>query len=176
MVTIDNRRNATSLGSVGGKAEWRTPPALFAELDRRYRFDYDAFASYENALCIRYSTAVGTYEKGVSHHLRLPDRLIDERDGLTYPWEGRRVFLNPPFSRGFIDKVLNKVYSEIDRADVIVALLPDDRSTRWYRNYIKNRGYFIEEPAGRLRYGAEDGRKAVGATFASIVVTFVRSL
>ncbi len=31
-------------------AEWATPPDLFARLNRWFRFDYDAFASHENAV------------------------------------------------------------------------------------------------------------------------------
>lgn len=113
-------------GVGAGSAEWRTPPDLFARLNRRFQFDYDAFASHENALCGCYSTTEGTWIDGAD----------DARDGLTFPWEGRRVFMNPPYSRGLIEQCVEKAYSERDRAAIIVALIPAATETRWFQRYI----------------------------------------
>ena len=127
----------TGVGS--GSGEWRTPPELFARLNRHFQFDYDAFASHENALCDLYSTIDGTYRAmRASLHM---DGSIDhmtrsDEDGLTFPWEGRRVFMNPPYSRGLIEKCVEKAFNERDNAAIIVALLPAATETRWFQRYI----------------------------------------
>ena len=117
----------------GGTAEWRTPPELFARLERRFGFDYDAFASHENALCCYYSTIDGTWER--PQEWRDPMRDSHE-DGLAFPWENWRVFMNPPFSRGFIEKAVEKAYSERENAAIIVALLPAATETRWFQQIV----------------------------------------
>jgi hypothetical protein len=58
-VTVAQDKTGVGAGSM----EWRTPPDLFEWLNRRFQFDYDAFASHENALCDEYSTIDGTYTK-----------------------------------------------------------------------------------------------------------------
>lgn len=122
----------TGVGS--GSAEWRTPPSLFAALNRRFDFDYDAFASHVNALCWTYSTVDGTYGKGGGTYTRL---LVDgHKSGLEYPWYGRRVFMNPPYSRGLIEQCIEKAWSERNNAAIIVALIPAATETRWFQEWV----------------------------------------
>lgn len=121
-------------GVGAGSAEWGTPPDLYARLDRRFRFDYDSFASHENAKCGQYSTVEGTFNS-------LPRNPggpfpLDERDGLAFPWECRRVFMNPPYSRGLIEQCIEKAFNERNAADIIVALLPAATETRWFQRFI----------------------------------------
>ena len=127
----------------GGSAEWQTPPDLYTRLNRRFRFDHDAFASHENALCDRYSTADGTFHRvpgvgvfpGQFKGAREPDKL-SSADGLTYDWTGLRIFMNPPFTRGFIEQAVEKAYNERENAEIIVALLPAATETRWFREFV----------------------------------------
>ena len=119
----------------GGSADWQTPPELFERLNRRYRFNYDAFASHENALLPLWSTAGGTF------FTRKTDGILAElsgfgADGLTYNWGGHRVFMNPPFTRGFIEQAVEKAYNERENAEIIVAILPAATETRWFQNFI----------------------------------------
>jgi phage N-6-adenine-methyltransferase len=60
----------------GGKQDWQTPLWLFRYLDDRYRFELDAAASKENALCSRFYTK--------------------EDNALIQPW-CRSTFCNPPW-------------------------------------------------------------------------------
>lgn len=132
----------------GGPAEWQTPPSLFAALNRRYQFDYDAFASHENALtrCLadRYSTLEGTFqwldkhsspEQGLAPGEVRPAK-VHSAEGLGYDWDGLRVFLNPPFSRGLLEACLAKAVAERERAEIIVALIPAAVSTRWWQAHV----------------------------------------
>lgn len=114
----------TGVGS--GSGEWRTPPDLFARLNRRFQFNYDAFASHENALCGSYSTVDGTFSYGLDY----------PEDGLSFNWQCLRVFMNPPYTRGLIEQCVEKAFNERDNAAIIVALLPAATETRWFQRYI----------------------------------------
>lgn len=94
--------------------EWTTPKELFAKLNRRFLFNLDAAASDENHLC--------------------PDYFTKETDGLSQPWEGKRVFCNCPYSQ--IARWAEKFQEESSRAQLIVALVPARTDTRWWYKYI----------------------------------------
>ena len=120
----------TGVGS--GSGEWRTPPDLFARLNRRFQFDYDAFASHENALCGLYSTVRGTFTKLGDE----PGLYPENGDGLTFSWDTLRVFMNPPYTRGLIEQCVEKAFNERDNAAIIVALIPAATETRWFQRFI----------------------------------------
>lgn len=124
---MSGANDKTGVGS--GSGEWQTPPELFAQLDRLFAFDHDAFASDENHLTPSYSTATHTV---IPNAHMLPVR-IEGSDGLTHPWDSWRVFGNPPYSRGFMLKAVEKAIAERDSADVIVLLVPAAVDVKWYR-------------------------------------------
>lgn len=131
----------TTVGT--GRGDWQTPPDLWVRMNARWQFDYDAFASHENALCRHYSTPEGTFVKCD------PD-IASSMDGLALPWMNRRVFLNPPYSRGFIGAAAEKSERERNSADIIVGLFPENRDTSWWRSFIKNKATVYS--IGRVRY------------------------
>ena len=63
-----------------GLDDWMTPAAVFDKVDYRAEFDLDACAT--DARCAR----VGTF-------------ISPEEDALTAPWDGTRVWVNPPYSQ-----------------------------------------------------------------------------
>lgn len=154
---MSGANDVTTVGS--GNDEWRTPPELFGRLNGTFQFDYDAFASRENALCDRYSTLEGTfrtlYAEGRSRVLERVDESL--ADGLTYAWGGQRVFMNPPYSRGFIEKAMTKAAAERNHAEVIVALIPANTDTRWWHDLVLPNASYIEFLRGRVRFLRPDG-------------------
>lgn len=62
---------------------YRTPRYVFNALNRKYRFDVDACASADNALCEKYFT----------ENLDITKTEIQELVS-----EGSRVWMNPPYS------------------------------------------------------------------------------
>lgn len=131
---------------MSGTGEWRTPSPLYAHHDRRFLFDYDPCATHENRLvkwrlfgASIYSTLDGTFEFSFAN---APDgttpgyRQISDLDGLRYDWTGRRVFMNPVYSRGEIARWVEKARDEMHRAALIVALLPADASTLWWQRFV----------------------------------------
>lgn len=146
----------TTVGA--GRGDWQTPPDLFARMNARWRFDYDAFASHENALCEWYSTPMGTFVKDWPSHQSKwegPDLVKESHlDGLswaptddTYP---RRRFANPPYSRDIIGPAVEWLARSHEAFDITVGLLPENRDTAWWRSFIKNKATVYS--IGRVRY------------------------
>jgi len=153
-----------------GRGDWRTPPELFERLNRMFRFDYDAFASHENALCDTYSTTSGTFQRplrqsqcdrGVHGFYRLDGHEeISPQDGLH--WlppaglrPGTRRFGNPPFSRGIVGSAAMWFAQTVNDFDVSVLLLPDARDTIWWHDWV--RPYATDYPIGRVHFIHPDG-------------------
>mgnify|MGYP001602315775 CR=1 FL=1 len=158
-------------GVGNGRDDWRTPPELFAPLNRMFRFDYDAFASHENALSGIYSTVAGTFS---GHRINgLP--LADSREtGLVYRpelVEGRRRFGNPPYSRGFLAQATEWFAKSRDDFDISVMLLPDARDTAWWRTWVKP--YAIDWPIGRIRFLRPDGTRGDAPHGGSVVALYL---
>lgn len=157
MVAVSKPGN--ELTGHSGNDEITTPRGLFDWLNRRFMFDYDAFASHENALCDIYSTKDGTFIRNARW-----DGSSARADGLTHPWEGFRVFLNPPYSNPLMRQAIEKCIEERNNAQIIVGLFKFDTSTANGRLLMDER-YFHLEPQPRIKYG---GMKSA-ATFASVI-------
>lgn len=149
--------SAAQLNGHTGDNEIGTPDDLFADLHRRFDFNYDAFAGHKNALLYLYSTENGTFFG------RLP--LVEQAHqatGLTFPWEGRRVFWNPPYGRGIYLQCIEKAIEERNNVEISVGLLKYDASTETGRLIREN---FHIEYLPRIQY---KGMKTA-APFASVI-------
>ena len=111
----------------------------FTPLDRRFRFTIDVAASAENAKCDRFYTR--------------------DDDGLGQSWAGERVWCNPPYS--VIPPWVEKAWSEAAHADLIVMLLPANRTEqRWWQDLVEPRRglpesrLHVEFLPGRMRFVA----------------------
>lgn len=131
------------------RGDWGTPPELFARLSRDYGpFDLDAAATPQNALCERYITP--------------------EQDALKTTWDGKRIWLNPPYGRAMLDWM----YRAADQAQVdgrrVVVLVPARTDTAWWHEIVMHHADCVELLRGRVRFvGAP-----ASAPFPSAVVVF----
>jgi phage N-6-adenine-methyltransferase len=128
---------------------WETPPELFGRLDRVFRFDLDPCALPTTAKCARFFTP--------------------EQDGLAQPWateDGTPAvcWLNPPYGRG-IAAWLAKARAEAEKGATVVALLPDDQSTRWFHDHV-HRIADIWPLDGRVRFVGAAGSPNFGSIIA----------
>lgn len=98
--------------------DWETPPALFAPLDREFRFTLDAAASPENA-------KMGQYLMGPCASLSSCEC------GLCADWERQCVWCNPPYGGGLL-LWCEKFAKASERGAIVVALLPANTDTAWF--------------------------------------------
>jgi phage N-6-adenine-methyltransferase len=106
--------------------EWQTPPELFNAISGFVGpFDLDPCCTRDNSLC-----DIGAF--------------VDEGiDGLEETWALKstgvtRVFMNPPYSRGNIDKWVKKAAEEASTGKVVVAgLIKLDPSTKWWQDHVQ---------------------------------------
>jgi phage N-6-adenine-methyltransferase len=88
--------------------------------------------------------------------------LVD--DGLAQPWHGR-VFMNPPYARGWIDKFTNKFLAEYRAGRMLqgVLLTNSATDTKWWANvagacdaicFLHKRVRFLKVEDGKLTPGS----------------------
>lgn len=110
-----------------------TPHYLFSALHARFQFTLDACATPSNA--------------------KLP-RFNSEAEPNRYPWDGERVFFNPPFSD--IRTWLAKAWT--GGADVAVGLVPATRTEQpWWHELVephrdRGEGLRVEFLPGRIKF------------------------
>lgn len=149
---------AAELNGHSGDNEIGTPDDLFAELDRRFQFQYDAFASLENALCSAFSTKDGTYRSDPGEY----PHVFSLADGLAYPWANLSVFWNPPYGRGIFRQAIEKAIEERNSVRRSVGLVKYDASTENGRLLREN---FHLEYLPRIKYKG----MSTAATFTSVI-------
>jgi phage N-6-adenine-methyltransferase len=153
--SVSHKRNGDYITP---KDDWGTPQWLFDLLNQEFHFNFDAAAVCENAKCnIMSSDSLNlSWYKGVG----MPT--------------GGRVWLNPPYSAGNIDKFMQKAYEESQKGAVVVCLVPCATDTRWWHNYVM-KAQEIRFIRGRVKfvgYDAEGKQIKNSPTFSSCVVIF----
>jgi len=112
---IVNTELARSTGHLQ-KDLWETPDHIFNELNKEFGFTLDPCCEIETAKCKRFFTP--------------------QDDGLEQSWADERVFINPPYSRGNIDRWMAKCFVESYRAELIVSLIPVSTSSAWFHKFV----------------------------------------
>lgn len=134
-----------------------TPRALFDKLDDEFGpFTLDACATHQNALCTRYYTETGLYQRDRAHNL-------DDHCGLLGSWSGERVWCNPPFSEllAWTDKAWDEwCKGTIER---IVMLVPANRTDQvwWHKNvvpYVKESEFSVRWLDHRTLFTVDGGK------------------
>lgn len=128
-----NRRAVFSSQSV----EWPTPQGVYARLDGEFKFTLDPCPI--------------TGDAG------------DGRSPLWQPWDGQRVFCNPPYG-----SQIPKFLARWKEPELAVYLIPARTDTRWFHAICLPHADEIRFIKGRLTFG---GAKAP-APFPSMVVVF----
>jgi phage N-6-adenine-methyltransferase len=113
------------------KDKWETPNSLFHMLNNEFDFNLDPCCEDSTAKCALYYT--------------------EEMNGLNKSWAGKRVFVNPPYSRGNIERWMKKCYEESLNGTLIVALIPVSTSAKWFHDYVWMKAE-IRFLKGRIRF------------------------
>jgi phage N-6-adenine-methyltransferase len=122
-----------------------TPPELFTELNREFRFTLDVCATHENAKCSIYFTEQGCFEQYNGEVIQG----LGGGDGLTGSWKGERAWCNPPFSD--IESWVGKAWDS--EAELVVMLIPSTRTEQgWWQDLVEpyrdGNGDDVAFPAG----------------------------
>jgi len=94
-----------------------TPPEVWKPLNAMFNFTLDPCTSEKNPLAV-------------------PVFYTEKDDGLSKPWSGHKVFVNPPYS-GMLDWV-GKAIHEAGPDCFIAFILPNDATTAAYKALEKN--------------------------------------
>lgn len=78
-------------------------------------------------------------------------------DGLDKPWDGR-IFLNPPYNSGVIDKFIHKLIEELDDTKQAILLTNNNTDTKWFKLAAENCALLCFT-TGRINFYKEDGSK-----------------
>jgi len=113
--------------------EWETPDTLFEALNYHFNFDLDACATESNSKCFFYITKKEDYSKKT---LKL----------------NHTIWINPPYSRGNIDKCMEKTYKDSLLSHVAVALVRDDPSTNWYNSFVDGKASKVLRLRRRVKF------------------------
>lgn len=168
------------------KDTWRTPKYVFDWLLQRFNwFDIDGCATYENALTYRYigKPAPEDYEYpdespwGEKYPIAadflgedLFERLLDVvAETCSFPL---RIFVNPPYSD--VTPYLKRAKELRDAGHLVVMLLNNDKSTKWYQNHIHGvANEVIDIVGGRINFlHPVTGEEIKGNSKGQMVVVF----
>lgn len=122
-----------------GNNEWYTPPHII-EAARKVM---GGIISLDPASSDKANETVGA-----------PTHYTVEDDGLSREWRGR-VWLNPPYQRGLVDKFVTHLMSSPHVTQAVV-LVNNGTETDWAQRLLAA-ATAVCFPKGRIRYVAEDG-------------------
>jgi hypothetical protein len=83
-----------------------------------------------------------------------------DTNGLVQSWAGR-IWMNPPYESGLVDRFVEKLVAAVDAADVpqAVVLVNNATETKWF-HLLTSRAVAICFPKGRIRFWHPDKTKA----------------
>ena len=129
---------------------WQTPPVIFNDLNREFRFELDAAASAQNSLCKKF---ISKEDDAV---------LMDE-------WPASRIWLNPPYNRN--SHFMEKAVEQSLMGKLIVALIFVRSDTQWWHDWVMPYASEIRLVKGRIYFSKADGTCGP-ATSPSCIIVF----
>jgi hypothetical protein len=137
------RPAAAHVGHNSGVPEWYTPADIIAAA-RQVLGGIDLDPA---------SSDIANDTVGADRYYTLDD------DGLAQPWTGR-VWMNPPYTTGLVDRFIDRLLEHFHRGDVPAAcvLTNNATDTRWWQAMAEHAAA-VCFPARRIRFLAPDGEK-----------------
>lgn len=127
--------------------EWYTPKPI---IDALGRFELDPCSPKERL-----------WDTAANH-------ITPEEDGLKADWAGRRVWLNPPYSRPLIERFLEKMVKNNNG----IALLFNRCDSRMFQDLIFPNATAILFVRGRIKFYRPDGTQGGSPGCGSVLVSF----
>jgi hypothetical protein len=79
-----------------------------------------------------------------------------ENSGLDHDWTGKRIWLNPPYSRGLIESFVDKLIASTIEDGAFICLTNNSSETQWGQKLF-SASDAVCFPRGRVRFIREDG-------------------
>lgn len=133
--------------------DWRTPPRVASPIIERFRFSGDAAADAVNALA--------------------PCWIDEQTDALKSSWQplGRRVWMNPPYSK--THEFMRRARLESESGRIVVCLVPATTDVKWFRLEVMPHAQEIWFYAGRISFiSPQTGLAVAGNPVGSMLVVF----
>ena len=134
--------------------KWRTPKYVFDHFNKEYKFNFDAAASPQNAKCKNF--------------------LSQSDNALESNWcrKGRRIWLNPPYSRQ-MGVWIEKAYKESQKGCLVACLVFARTDTAWWHDYVMKKAWKVHFIRGRIRFlSSKDGKTKSAAPAPSCLIVF----
>lgn len=91
-----------------------------------------------------------------NEHNAKVDLFIDEQmNALANDWairDNTLAWCNPPYSRGNVDKFVDKAIEQMDKGVITVMLLNTDNSTKWFNRIVSHASHIVMITSGRIRF------------------------
>lgn len=147
------------------KDEWQTPRELYNKLDEEFHFDLDVACNKNNCLCLQGNFHELYDSLNVSDWYSFFDNGAQNMDPTCW--------MNPPYSRGNLDKFCKKAFEESQKGCTVVGLLKMDHSTKWFKNWIYGKAHEVRLCSKRVQFiDPETGKKGQSPNFTSIIVVW----
>jgi len=151
------------------KNAWRTPPKVFAALNKEFDFDLDAAADEDNALVPLFLTKEEDALKKDWSKMYTAKR--DIMYAKFCPKKVRKVWINPPYGRGVIKNFMDKCVEQKAKGVTSVLLVPCTPDALWLPVNEVSQIRFIT--GGRLSFlQSNTGKKVNGNPKGSMIVIF----
>lgn len=125
---------------------WETPPYIFNDLHRRFKFTVDGAANKKNSLLPRYW---GKRENALNKN-----------------WDRSRVFINPPYG----DMVPLFAEKCAQSNGLVVAILPCRPGTVWFQEFVRSCA-LVFDVRGRIQF-LLNGKSAGSPLFDSVIAIY----
>lgn len=120
---------------------WETPDELFDKVNSEFCFTFDLCANEQNTKCVEWSDDVEKTQNKIA---------INGSDHRCY-------WMNPPYSRGNIEKCMKAAYEISTQDKVVVALVRFDPSANWFKKWVDGKAREVRMLDKRVKFkGAED--------------------
>jgi len=98
--------------------EWQTQDDLYKKLDDEFGFEFDLCANESNTKCANWTSDVADWYP-----------TIDTRNYSRY-------WMNPPYSRGNINKCMSAAVGLSEFGKIIVCLVRFDPTATWFKDFV----------------------------------------
>lgn len=100
--------------------------------------------------------------------------ITEDQNALKVDWNGKRIWCNPPYSRGNVEAFINKAIEQVEQsAKDVIMLLNVDPSTKYFAKIVQNAKAIVYVTGGRIKFiDMWTGGVGTSPTKASMFVLF----